>query len=110
MQIKKVNYTIAQIKNLGLIRNAENLQTLLKLFGEVTDIEIKREIVSSIGRQTDNKIIFDFIKENVFNCGFMELVYQMYRTCLYKGKTDKNFEQLGEEIKNFFDNEVLNKM
>ena len=110
MQTKKINYTIAQIKNLGLIRNAENLQTLLKLFGEVTDIEIKREIVSSIGRQTDNKIIFDFIKENVFNCGFMELVYQMYRTCLYKGKTDKNFEQLGEEIKNFFDNEVLNKM
>ena len=107
---KPANYTVAQIKNLGLVRSEENLQTLLKIYDEVTDIEIKREIVSSIGRQTDNEIILKFIRDNVFKCGFMELVYQMYRTCLYKGRTDKNFEILGEEIKNYFDNEVLNKM
>ena len=109
-EFKPVAYTVAQIKNLGLVRSAENLQTLLKLYNEVTDIEIKREIVSSIGRQTDNKIIFDFIRENVFKCGFMELVYQMYRTCLYKGKACVEFEKLGEEIRSYFDNEVLNKM
>ena len=40
----------------------------------------------------------------------MELVYQMYRTCLYKGRICAEFEKLGEEIKNYFDNEVLNKM
>ena len=103
-------YTVAQIKNLGLVRSAENLQTLLKLYDEVTDIEVKREIVSSIGRQRDDKIIFDFISANVFNCGFMELVYQMYRTCLYKGRICAEFQKLGDEIKNYFDNEVLNKM
>lgn len=109
-EFKPLTYTVAQIKNLGLVRSAENLQTLLKLYNEVTDIEVKREIVSSIGRQTDNKIIFGFIRENVFTCGFMDLVYQMYRTCLYKGKTCAEFEKLGDEIKLYFNNEVLNKM
>ena len=101
-EFRPAAYTVAQIKNLGLVRSAENLQTLLKLYNEVTDIEVKREIVSSIGRQTDNKIIFDFIRENVFKCGFMELVYQMYRTCLYKGKACVEFEKLGEEIRSYF--------
>ena len=104
------DYTVDDIKNLGAVRSEENLQTLLKLYDEVTDIEVKREIVSSIGRQTNNKIIFDFISANVYRCGFMDLVYQMYRTCLYKGRICAEFEKLGEEIRNYFDNEVLNKM
>ena len=104
------DYTVDDIKNLGAVRSEENLQTLLKLYDEVTDIEVKREIVSSIGRQTNNKIIFDFISANVYRCGFMELVYQMYRTCLYKGRICAEFQKLGEEIRNYFDNEVLNKM
>ena len=103
-------YTIADIKNLGLVRSAENLKTLLELYDKVEDIELKREIVSSIGRQHDNKIIHAFIKDNVYSCGFMDIVYQMYRTCLYKGRTDEAFEQLGDEIKARFNNEVLNKM
>ena len=69
-KIKQINYTVAQIKNFGLNRSEENLQTLLELYREVTDIEVKREIVSSIGRQNNNQKIFDFIKENVYNCGF----------------------------------------
>lgn len=103
-------YSVAEIKNLGLNRSEENLNLLLEIYPSVEDIEVKREIVSSIGRQNNNQKIFDFIKNNVYDCGFMDLVYQMYRTCLYKGRHDKNFEKLGEEIKNFFDNEVLNKM
>ena len=109
-EFQPANYTVTKIKNLGLIRSDENLKILLKIYHKVTDIDVKREIVSSIGRQNDNKIIFNFIRENVFNCGFMDLVYQMYRTCLYKGKTDENFLKLGDEIKNYFNNEVLNKM
>ena len=107
---KNVTYTIAEIKNLGLNKSAENLKTLLELYDKVNDIEIKREIVSSIGRQHDNKIIFDFIKSHVYNCGFMDIVYQMYRTCLYKGQANADFEKLGEEIRIYFNNEVLNKM
>lgn len=53
---KSVRYTVAEIKNLGLMRSDENLKTLLKLYDEVTDIEIKHEIVSSIGRKTDDNI------------------------------------------------------
>lgn len=103
-------YTLSEIKNLGLIRNAENLKTLLDIYEEVTDIELKREVVSSIGRQNDDEIIFDFIKSNVYRCGFMDLVYQMYRTCLYKSRTSAAFDTLGREIKSHFNNEVLNKM
>lgn len=105
-----MNYTLPQIKNLGLNKSDENLKILLELYKNISDIELRREVVSSIGRQTNDKIILDFIKQNVFDCGFMELVCQMYRTCLYKGKFNKDFKNLGEEIKSFFDNEVLNKM
>lgn len=101
---------LAEIKNLGAIKSDENLKILLELYDKISDIELRREIVSSIGRQKNNAAILKFIRENVYSCGFMELVYQMYRTCLYKGKFDKSFEILGEEIKNFFNNEVLNKM
>ena len=102
--------TIAEIKNLGLIRSAENLKTLLELYNTVTDIELRREIVSSIGRQKENEIILEFIRGNVYQCGFMDVVYQMYRTCLYKGRTSAAFKKLGEEIRTHFNNEVLNKM
>lgn len=102
--------TLSEIKNLGLIKSDENLKILLELYEKIFDVELKREIVSSIGRQKNDAMILNFIKENVFKCGLMELVYQMYRTCLYKGKYSAAFETLGNEIKNFFNNEVLNKM
>ena len=101
---------VAEIKNLGLVRSEENLQTLLKLYDSVDDIELKREVVSSIGRQRNDKIIFDFITSHVYSCGFMDVVYQMYRTCLYKGRTNADFKELGAEIKAHFNNEVLDKM
>ena len=107
---KPPRYTVAQIKNLGLNRSAENLQTLIELYNVVEEIDVRREIVSSIGRQRDDEIILEFIRENVFCCGFMDLVYQMYRTCLYKSRTNLEFKELGAEIKAHFNNEVLDKM
>ena len=95
---------------MGLIKGKNNLEKLLVLYETVDDVELKREVVSSIGRQTDDEIIFNFISDNVYNCGFMDVVYQMYRTCLYKGKTNAAFEILGKEIRKHFNNEVLNKM
>ena len=74
------------------------------------NIELKREIVSSIGRQKNDEKILNFIKNNVYSCNIMELVYQMYRTCLYKQKNNYNFHKLGDDIYNYFDNEVLIKM
>ena len=92
-------YTLSEIKNLGLIKSEENLKILLELYEKIFDVELRREIVSSIGRQKNDAVILNFIKENVYKCGLMELVYQMYRTCLYKGKYSADFETLGNETK-----------
>ena len=102
--------TLAEIKALGARKSYENLHRLLQLYPTVSEVDLKREIVSSIGRQNDDYTIYEFIEKNVYSCGLMELVYQMYRTCLYKGKTNQHFLELGEEIRDYFDNEVLDKM
>src|SRR5574344_378748 len=102
--------TINDIKKLGAERSIHNLNLLIKLYTKIENIELKREIVSSIGRQKNNQVILDFLKNNVFICGYMDLVYQMYRTCLYKQKEDENFEILGNNIYWYFNNEVIIKM
>ena len=103
-------YTLLEIKELGLIKSEENIDILLSIFYDDYNIELKREIVSSIGRQKNDYKILKFIEDNVYNCGFMDLVYQMYRTCLYKQKDNIDFQKLGEDIENYFDNEVIKKM
>ena len=67
-------YTLSEIKNLGLIKSEENLKILLELYEKISDVELRREIVSSIGRQKNDAVILNFIKENVYKCGLMELV------------------------------------
>jgi hypothetical protein len=104
-------YSVEAIKAIGIKKSDENLEFLLGLFNDTRiDFDVRREIVSSIGRQNDEEKILRFIKNNVFCCGFMELVYQMYRTCLYKQTKNKEFKILGEKIAAHFNNEMLNKM
>ena len=108
--MKNKPISVEQIKSLGANKSEENLDYLLGLFQDTTlDIDIRREIVSSIGRQNNDDKILDFIQNNVFSCGYMDLVYQMYRTCLYKSKS-KDFLSLGNKISQHFDNEMLIKM
>lgn len=103
--------TLENIKNLGTNKSENNLDLLIDLFNNTKSIkfDVKREVISSIGRQSNEQKIYNFIKLNVFNCGYMELVYQMYRTCLYKSKNYK-FKLLADEIYKYFNNEVLIKM
>lgn len=102
--------TVENIKNLGINKSENNLDLLIDLFKQNNNnVDIKREVISSIGRQLNDKKIYNFIKQNVFNCKYMEFVYQMYRTCLYKSK-DIKFKLLANEIYNYFNNEVLIKM
>ena len=109
--IVKNKYTLSDIKELGLKKSDENLDLLISMFNSNNfNIELKREIVSSIGRQKNDEKILNFIKNNVYSCNIMELVYQMYRTCLYKQKNNYDFYKLGDDIYNYFDNEVLIKM
>lgn len=101
--------SLLEIKRLGKEKCSENLDKLLKLYDIVSDIDIKREIVSSIGRQRDDERIFNFINSNVFDCKCMDLVYQMYRTLLYKQSINK-FYQLKIDVEKYFNNEIINKM
>ena len=101
--------TLLEVKSLGKEKNSKNLDKLLYLYEVVSDIDIKREVVSSIGRQKDNKCILNFIKKNIYTCKCMDLVYQMYRTILYK-QSIKEFSQLKAKVEKYFDNEIIYKM
>lgn len=104
--------TIEYIKKLGKEKNDENLDLLLDMFYNLKDLkkEIKREIISSIGRQKNLEKIYSFIKMEVFKQEIMDFVYQMYRTLLYKSKIDKKFKELEIRVRKFYDNEIINKM
>ena len=102
--------TIEYIKKLGLERKESNLNYLIKLFYEDFEIEIKREIVSSIGRQRQNDKIYKFLNKEAFNNHYMELVYQMFRTALYKSKKDDRFIILRDRMLEYYKNEVMQKM
>lgn len=101
--------SLLEVKELGKNKCSENLTKLLKLYDVVSDIDIKREIVSSIGRQKDYDSVYDFIKNNIYDCNCMDLVYQMYRTLLYRQSIDK-FYYLKLDVEKFYNNEIINKM
>lgn len=105
--------SIESIKKLGLEKSESNLSTLIKLFYDSKDsqnIEILREIVSSIGRQNDNNRIYVFLEQEVFKKHYMEVLYQMFRTTLYKAKEDSRFKDLRDKILKAYNNEVMQKM
>jgi DNA modification methylase len=97
--------TIEEIKKLGKNKNKENFLYLLELYKKDFSAEIKREIISSIGRQNEIKEIYCFIQENYKKCSCMDYVYQMYRTCLYK-----DFFDLQKEIEKYYNNEYIFRM
>ncbi|MEQ3452211.1 site-specific DNA-methyltransferase [Enterococcus cecorum] len=102
--------TIQDIKNLGKNRSEDSIHLLFDYFDMDLSIDLKREIISSIGRQDDDKLVYDFIEKKAFSDLPMELIYQIYRTCLYKGKYDDKFKLFGEKIKRHYNNEVIDKM
>lgn len=109
MSVKK-NITIDYIKTLGKEKSDSNFDVLLKLYQEEYPIEIKREIVSSIGRQNNKQRVYEFIADQAFQQStYMEIIYQMYRTTLYNYKNPK-FQALADRIELFYDNEIIKKM
>lgn len=102
--------TIEYIKKLGLERKESNLNYLVKLFYKDFEIEIKREIISSIGRQKQNDKIYSFLSKEAFNIHYMEIIYQMFRTALYKSKKDDRFIILRDRMLEYYQNEVMQKM
>ena len=103
-------FSVEQIKAMGKNRTRENFTALIRLFsGSVLPLEIKREVVSSIGRYDYDDEIFDFISREAFTSHPMEVIYQMFRTCLYKSKRDERFEDLRQKIMLHYNNEVINK-
>ena len=103
--------TITEIKKLGKEKSKKNLKKLIDLYQDTEKVELKREIVSSIGRQnkTDIETVYKFIKDNVFKKNYMDVIYQFYRTILYN-YSDFRFMKLGEKVEKFYDNELIYKM
>lgn len=109
MEKAKRKITVEYIKKLGAEKNTKNFNELLELYYSDLSIELKREVVSSIGRQSDLKRVYKFISKEAFENTYMELVYQMFRTTLYH-LDDKKFKKLHDKILNFYNNEMLEKM
>ena len=104
-------YSVEQIKALGKERTPESFTKLLEIFVSNVPIDVKRETVSSIGRHTDNDRIFAFAEREAFNRDNpMEIIYQIFRTCLYKSRDDERFSQLRQKIMDYYHNENIDKM
>lgn len=103
--------TIPYIKSLGKDRNDANLNLLINLYNDSSvSLELKREVISSIGRQTDKAKVADFIEKNFKNpLNSMDMIYQFYRTCLYNMESH-NFEKIALDIENYYQNEIIYKM
>lgn len=102
---------IIKIKLLGKEKSEDNLLKLILLFEDKNiSLELKREIASSIGRQSNKNVIYSFIKKNFkLSNNSMDIIYQFYRTCLYNYNQDC-FKNLADEIEKFYDNEMISKM
>ena len=104
-------YSVEQVKSIGKERTPESFSRLLGIFHSDESIDVRREAVSSIGRHSDNDKIFEFISREAFSKNNpMELIYQMFRTCLYKSRDDERFSQLRQKISNYYRNENIDKM
>lgn len=106
----KTQITLEFIKKLGAEKSEENLDFLIKLFYENDEIELKREIASSIGRQENSDKIYEFLQKEAFEKHFMEVLYQMFRTALYRAKDDLRFANLRDKMLEIYNNEVMQKM
>lgn len=105
-------YSLEYIKALGKEKSDSNLELLIEIFNQNNiSIDIKREVVSSIGRQQNLDKIYKFIAEYAFKkATIMEYIYQMFRTCLYKQSIDSRFKDLKQRILDCYQNENLYKM
>lgn len=105
------NLTIPYIKSLGKERSETNLDLLITLYYDNSiSLELKREIISSIGRQDNDEKIASFIENNFKSSkNSMDMVYQFYRSCLYRYDLPK-FYELANKIESFYCNEIIKKM
>ncbi len=106
-----IMYSVEQVKAIGRERTPKSFERLLDIFGSDESIEVRREAVSSIGRHSDRDKIYDFVSREAFSkANPMELIYQMFRTCLYKSGEDKRFLRLRQKMMDYWHNEIMDKM
>ncbi|MDD6055067.1 MAG: site-specific DNA-methyltransferase [Helicobacteraceae bacterium] len=103
--------TIENIKALGVNKSDKNLEKLLKFFYDSSlEIDLKREIASSIGRQNNLDKVYEFLAKEAFENHYMEVIYQFFRTALYRAKEDSRFSDLRDKMLKTYNNEVMQKM
>lgn len=102
--------SVEKIKALGKNYSKENFKLLIELYNSNISVEEKREVVSSIGRQKDPDAIYNFLKTHAFKKNYMDIIYQMFRTTLVYYNKDLRFKDLCEKMKQYYNNEIMNKM
>ena len=115
--VQEKDYTIAQIKDLGKIQTAGNLSLLIRLYEadlgkNEMPVDMKREVVSSIGRHMDLDKVYKFIKKHMFDKQPLDVMYQMFRTLLYKAgdDPDSRFMKLAWDMMEYYSNTTMNRM
>ena len=108
---KKKKVTIEFLKKIGKAKPLDEFQNLIELFSEEEDVNIKRELTSTICRYHSvlKDEVLEFIERNVFKSQYMEIVYQMYRCILYN-LDNENYRKLAKTVEDYFDNEMIYKM
>jgi len=101
--------TVEKAKKLALNRSDETLKLLIDYYHKEDKVEVRRELVSSIGRQNNKDMIFKFLSDNMLKEPVTEVAIQMYRTILYN-YTDERFKALGDSLEQEYNNEVMKKM
>ena len=104
--------TVEIIKKIGKEKTPEGFDQLQSLYNQrhTFSSEIRREIISSIGRYKDNDKVLFFIEQHAFDeKNIMDEVYQFFRTAIYKS-ADPRFQNLRDKLLKYYDNEVLHNM
>lgn len=103
---------IQAIKLIGREKKPDDFHLLLAVYNNLSaDADHRAEAVSSIGRYGPVPSVLSFIKKNYKSKNnTMDMVYQMYRTCLRNHNNEELSVLMGEIEAHYVANEVLEKM
>jgi len=79
-------------------------------FDKLNDIQQKIEIIDSLIKHPNLDEIYSFVQKRVFEKTYMEIIYRFYRLVLSKSRNDDRFKRLEIEIRDFYKNEIIDKM
>ncbi len=79
-------------------------------FDKSNEIQQKIEMIDSLIKHSDLDGIYSFVQKRVFEKTYMEIIYHFYRLVLAKSRKNDRFKSLEIEIREFYKNEIIDKM